>query len=396
MTSNQSPRATHAFATFLLVFIAACSSGGGNGGPTEPCRTCPDAALRLSLEFDAAARGLQPAGFRVQDLTRIDILVQGSTAAPQTITLTPPQEASFLPVLAGIYTISATAYMSDLILFTASNQVTIATGDTASVQLAMQAALGNVALEIDGEIAGAIEAVAGEDVPFVVRVRNLQGRPVPNSAVQIHTSGGFGQVAFTGNNATDALGEARGVIRAPHSGSVTGFSLIVDNRSISVPAGLAVDFATNVNNANSGIVELTPTGDFVIADGIARAEMLVSVRNATGEALEGIPVTATSSRNTGVDPNVDRILLLPGYDSGKTDAFGQFRFAITSTTSSFMQLDAQGRLFSARDAGHTFIPTTIQVFADGVAIDQRDVSFNSVVNPFGANLLATPQFLPAD
>jgi len=347
------------------------------------------------VEFDAAARGLQPAGFRVQDLTRIDLLVEGGGGAPKTIQLTPPQDASFLAVVPGSYTVTATAYQSDLVMFTGSSQVSVARGDTASVRLSMQAALGEVTFEIDGTTTGTVAATALQNVPFAVRVRNLQGRPVPNAAVQLRSTSGVGVIAFSGNNATDALGEVRGTIRAPQSGAMSGFTLTVDNRSVNIPAGLAIQFATAVDGFKSGISSVTPIG-LISADGVAQVEFTVVVRDSGGAALPDIPVSVTSSRNAGVDPNVDRITPMGESASGRTDAFGAFRFAVSSTTSGFMQLDAQGRLFSAKDAGRTFYPSTIRVVADGVAIDQRDITFNSVVWPNGAQFVITPQFLAAD
>jgi hypothetical protein len=390
--------APRALSVFFVLFAVSCSGSGGDP-PIPPCTTCPpppNAGLRLTVEFDAAARGLQPSGFRVQDLTRIDLLVEGGGGTPKTIQLTPPQEASFLAVVAGSYTVTAIAYQSDLVMFTGSSQVAVASGDTASVRLPMQVALGEVTFEIDGRTTGTVEAVALQDVPFVVRVRNLQGRPVPNAAVQLRSSNGIGVIAFSGNNATDAQGEVRGTIRAPRSGAMSGFTLTVDNRSVSVSTALAIQFATAVDAFQSEITALTPTGVPITNDGAAQAEFTVVVRNSAGAFLADIPVSATSSRNAGVDPNVDRIVPLPGYESGKTDAFGVFAFAVSSTTSGFMQLDNQGRLFSARDAGRVFHPSTIRVVADGVAIDQRDITFTSVVNPNAGNLLISPQFVPAD
>lgn len=382
-------------ASTLLVVMAACS-GGGPTPPTDcpPCPPLQNAALRLTVEFDAAAHGLVPAGFKVQDLTRIDLVVQSAASQPQTFSLTPPQNAAFVDVIAGSYTISATGYSTDLIMFTANGQVTVTPGDTANVQLAMQAALGAVEFLIDDKTTGTVDAVAGEEVPFIIRVRNLQGRLVPNAAVVLRSSGNFGAILVSGSDATDLQGEVRGTIRAPVSGAMSGFSLTVDGRSITIPTGLRVQFATAVDAGLSDITALTSS--FVTADGVDTAEFAVLIRNASGAPLPEVPVIPTSSRNVGVETNVDRFQPASGYESGKTDNFGIFRFRLTSTTSSFMQLDAQGRLYSAPDAGRVFHPATIRITADGVQIDQREVTFNSTVNPNGGGLVAAPQFVIAD
>jgi hypothetical protein len=399
MTLMETRRALpRALVAIVTLFVVACS-GGPDGPPTGCEPNCPptnNAALRLTVEFDDAARGLSQAGFRVQDLTRIDLLVEGGGGTPKTVQLTPPQDASFLAVVAGSYNVTATAYQADLVVFTATSQVSVAQGDTANVRLPMQAALGQVTFEIDGQTTGTIQATALQNVPFTVRVRNTQGRPIPNSAVQLRSTAGIGSIAFTNTNATDAQGEVRGTIRAPQSGSMSGFSLTVDNRTINLPGAMTIQFATAVDAGHSGITAVNPTGVLIPADGIEQVVFTVVVRDTGGTALADVPVTVTSSRNAGVDPNVDRIAPLPGFETGRTDALGRFIFRVTSTTSGFMQLDAQGRLFSARDSGPIFYPATIRVVADGVAIDQREITFNSVVNSFGAGMTAAPQFVTAD
>jgi hypothetical protein len=385
-------------ALFALIplLAAACSSSSGGD---EPCTTCPvptDAAIRLSLEFDAFSRGLDPAGFRFVDLSRIEVVIEGGTAGRRSLQLTPPQDAAFLDVHSGSYTISATGYQgADLTIFTAAPRtIVVVKGDTANVQLPMIAALGEVLFEVAGQRTGAIQAVAGQDVPFVISVKNTQGRPVPEAAITVaSSSGGFGGVLVEGTNDTDAEGRVRGVIRAPHSGIMGGFEVRVDGRPIPVGTGLRVEFASAVDASKSDITGLNKS--FLIADdGVDMAEFTVVVQNAEGNPLAGIPITATSSRNAGIDKSVDVIVPLPGFTSGKTDNFGRFSFGVRSTTSSFLEIDAEGRLFSRPDAGRVFHPATIRVIADGIQIDQRDITFNSVANPTGASIIATPQFVP--
>lgn len=378
----------------LIALVSYSCGGGGDGG----CPTCPppsDAALRIRLAFDAAARGLEPAGFRIEDMSRIDVSVVGGVQGDRTITLTPPQDATFLDVRAGSYVVSATGYQgTDLILFTSGGEaVNVIKGDTAEVTLEMAAALGEVALEVGGLRTGSIEAVAGEDVPFVVTVRNAQGRPVPDATVIVRSGSGFGAILAEGTDATDLEGKVRGVVRAPHSGVVGGFTVLVDDHPVPVPGTLQVEFATAVDPAQSQITTLSNPAP--LADGRNAAQFSIVVRNVEGEPLAGVPVTVSSSRNAGVDKSVDLVTPLPGFESGTTDDLGRFFFNVTSTTSFFMELDQEGRLFSRADAGRILHPAAIRIHADGVLVDQRNLDFVSVVNPTGAGLTIAPQFVPA-
>jgi len=80
-----------------------------------------------------------------------------------------------------------------------------------------------------------------------------------------------------------------------------------------------------------------------------------------------------------------------------TDSNGRFEFTVKTTTSSFLQLDDEGRLFTPASSGaRPFVPSTIQIVADGVLVEQRDVSFTSTINPAQGDLNATGQFIQAD
>ena len=396
MTSRLVRRAAlcSVFALFIFVsfLMTACSSSGVDGA----CTTCPvptNAALRMSVEFDAFSSGLEPSAFRFHDLSRIEIAIEGGSEGRQTLQLTPPQDAAFLDVHSGNYTISATGYLgTDLILFTAGPQsVTVVEGDTVDVPLDMVAALGEVVFEVAGQRTGTIHAVAGQDVPFVVSVKNTQGRPVPTAAIVVTSTTGFGTVQFEGTNDTDAEGRIRGSVRALQSGTMGGFEVRVDGRPVPLGSNMQVQFASAVDASRSDIVTVSRES-LIPADGADGTEFTILVQDVGGNPLAGVPVLATSSRNEGVDKNVDVFVPLPGYESGKTDNFGRFAFAIRSTTSSFMEFDAQGRLFSRTGSGTTFHSALIRVIADGIQIDQRPITFQPVTNSTGASMTISPQF----
>lgn len=383
-----------AILSVLIVSFAAC------GGGAADCTTCPspddDGALRLQIQFDAAARsGMDPAGFRLQDLDRVDLQVAG-TSESRELSLDPGQDRAFLSLIPGSYAITATAFgESDLVLFTAADKVTIFEGDTAETTLAMKPELGKVTLTIDGETSGTVEAVAGlEGLPFTVTVRNSQGQPVPGSTIGLKTADfDFGQVLFEGGNATNPQGRVTGTIRAAHSG-VVELTLSVDDRPVADPGPTRIEFATGVVAANSRITHLSPTGQLIFSDGQQRYEFTVVVQDARGNPLPGVPVNPESDRNIGVDPNVDIIVPAQGFESGTTDATGTFRFRVRTFTSSFLRLDEQGRLFSPPMAH--FVPSTIIVLADGVQIDQRQLTFNSTVNSSAGEFTVTDQFVTAN
>lgn len=385
----------------VLALGVACSGGSDDGCPTCPPPPSETGALRLEIEFDDAAKGgLQPAGFSVSDLERIDLVVAG-TGESITRTLKPSENRAFFELELGRYVVTATAMgPNDLELFGAVLDVTIAVGDTVDATLEMEPALGTVTFEVGGQTSGTVEAVAGEGVPFSVTVRNSQGRPVPGSSVRITRSDpDYGQVLFDGTNETDLQGRVTGLVNAAFSGSLD-LSVEVDRRPIPAPGPTRVEFVTGVSAAKSSITDvarsgtmLPPTGGNLVADGQARFEYTVEVRNKNGDPLPGVPVTPTSNRNAGVDPDVDIIEPANGYESGKTDANGVFRFRVRTFSSSFLFLNGDDRLESTNG---TFVPNVVEVVADGVGIDQRSQTWNSTVHPNLGGLNTSKRFVTAN
>lgn len=377
----------------VLGLVAACSGGGGSGD----CTTCPgeveNASLRLSIDYGSAPAGsLMPAGFRVQDVRRVDIAIVGS-AGEERLSLPAPIDAAFVTLAPGVYGIGAIAFGdSELVLFREETNVTLAAGDTVDIELDLEVALGPVTLTVNGRTDGRIEARAGDEIPFTVLVTNTAGRGVPNSLVALAPNPtGFASIELANDGRTDAAGAVSGLIRAPHSGQLT-FALRVDGLAVDAGSGIQLAFATSVSAGASTVT--IPGQTLLMANGGDFAEFEVVVRNRDDEVLAGVPVVVTSNRNTGVEPEVDVLRPLPGFESGKTDQAGIFRFQVRSTTSSFLRLNPEGRLFSPPLAG--FIPAAIEVRADGIIVGARTITFNSTVNPQRGNFTIAPQFLPAN
>lgn len=382
----------------LVSFLLACGGGGGGGG-NNACTTCPppvtDGTLRVSIQFDDAAKsGLQPAGFRLSDVDHIELSIAGAPTAEQI--LQPGQDKAIFDLTPGSYSISAKAVGdNELALFTASQDFSITLADTADVTLAMNPALGAVTLTVDGQSSGAVTGTAGEGVPFTVTVKNTQGAPVPDAAVVLKTTAsGYGQVLFDGGNATGSDGTVHGTITAPYHGALD-LSMTVDGRTIASPGPTHVEFVTGVDADKSAITQFTPTGTILLANGKDAYAVTVQIRNASGQPLPDVPVTVASNRNVGVEPDVDLIEPQNGYASRTTDATGLYRFRIRSNTSSFLQLNGEGVLTAEGNDGR-FLPSTIQIFADGVPVDQRAVSFNSTVDPANTQLTTSKQFVTAN
>ncbi|MDX1660636.1 MAG: hypothetical protein R3326_02500 [Gemmatimonadota bacterium] len=387
------------FSTFVLLGLAACSGGSGD----DECTTCPPpppetGALRLAITYESAALGLEPAGFRASDVERVELTVAGTNDAIDR-SLQPGVDRAFFELDPGPYSIAATGFgEGDLVLFKDAVEVTIAAGDTVDATIELEATLGQVALTIDGESSGTIDAVAGEGVPFTVLVRNEQGQPVPGSTIQLTRSNpDYGQVSFDGTTRTDAQGRVTGTINAPFSGEMT-LSLQVDGRAIPSPGPTRVVFATGVAAGNSRITAgPTYSGPRLsqrpVANGVGRFTFTVEVRDRDGDPLPGVPVNPISQRNSGVDPNVDIIAPANGFESGTTDQAGVYKFTVRSFTSSFFELNDEGRL---RSTDGTFVPDVIEIFADGVKIDQRALTWNSPVHPNRGDFSPNKQFVNAD
>lgn len=385
-------------ALLVLVGLAACSSGSDG-----ECTSCPPpppetGALRLDIGYEPAARDLAPAGFRAADVERVDLVVGGATQT-ENRSLEPGVNRAFFELEPGPYSVSATGFgANDLVLFTDALQVSIAVGDTAEAALELEATLGMVTLEIDGQTSGTVEAVAGEGVPFSILVRNEQNRPVPGATVRLTRSDpDYGQVVFDATTETNAQGRATGTINAAFSGEMT-LSLEVDGRPIPSPGPTRVVFETGVAAGNSRITSGptysgTQLNDNAVANGEGRFEVTVEVRNQGGDPLPGVPVTPRSLRNGGVDPNVDIIEPANGFESGKTDNDGVYRFTVRTFTSSFMQLNENGRL---RSTDGTFVPAVIEIVADGVKFDQRSLIWNSTVHPNLGDFTPDRTFADAD
>lgn len=381
---------------FLLLLTAFASGCGGGGG--SACTTCPSGgetgALRIAIDFDTgASSALQPAGFRPQDVRRVDVSIVGLDDAAS-LSLPAPIDVAFVSLKPGVYGIDATAYGdADLVLFSTETTVQVAAADTASLTLDLDAARGDVQLQVNGQGgSGRVRARAATDVPLSVTVFNSDGRPVPNSRIEVTTApAGFADLELENGGLTDAAGRLTGTLRVPHSGELR-LSLAVDGETVSAGTDLVLDFATAVNSTTSELSQ--PPQRLLVANGMDFQEYTMVVRNVDGEVLPDVPIQLSSNRNTGLDSNVDALLPLPGFESGVTNAQGEFRFQVRSFTSSFMRLDAAGRLFSPPQAG--FVDSTIEVFADGVLIGRRTLTFNSTVDPRQGGLNIAPQFVPAN
>ncbi len=392
---------------FLVLSLVLIVTGCSDSGDPQPCTSCPPppaetGAVRLDVAFDDAAKaGLETAGFSVQDLERIDLVVSGANGSVER-SLEPAQNRAFVGDLKpGPYLVTATAYgEADLVLFNDAVDVTVVAGDTASATMDMVAALGTVTLEIAGETGATVEGVAGEDLPFVVTVRNTQGRPVPGATVRLTKSTpDYGEVLFDGSTETNAQGQATGVIRAAFSGQMD-LSLEVDQRPVSSPGPSTVVFETAVVAARSDLGDPVvrgpaPFGNLPVADGEAGYEYVVQVRNADGNALPGVPVTPTSTRNLASGMEIDTFVPGNGYEDWKTDLNGTLRFKATTHSSSFLHVDEDGRLSSEGTNG-TFTPFQVVVVADGVEVGRDAVIFNSISASEGGSISAAPLLVDAD
>ncbi|HUP20316.1 MAG TPA: hypothetical protein VM778_10235 [Gemmatimonadota bacterium] len=375
---------------FAIPFVVAACSGSGPVDP-DPCPGCPpppvDGAIRLTIEYDDAARGgLQPAGFSLADLERVELTVSGGGQS-QHLSLPPNQTAAFMTLPPGSYNITASAFgENSLLLFFDDAQVTVVLGETVDVTLVMDDALGTVSIEIDARTTGPVNATAGEDLPLKITVRNIEGSLVPGAVVRVRPAvADYGNVSLTATDRTGLDGAVHGVIRAPFSGQMD-LLVDVDNRPVPNPVGPThIDFATGVSAANSRIILIEeterPAPSHPLANGSDTYTFTLQISNDGGEPLAGVPVRAVSSRNAGVVVNVDIIEPRVGFESWTTDVNGQLIFTIRSTTSSFLRLDEQGLLTSVNSGG-AFTPSSVEVFADEVLFDQRNtLIFNSVVDP---------------
>lgn len=379
----------------LFVLVALVSGCGGGGG--SACTTCPGGeetgALRIAIDFvTGTSSALQPAGFRPEDVRRVDVNIIGLDDAA-TLSLPAPIDVAFVSLKPGVYGINASAYGDgELLLFSQEATVQVAAADTANLTLDLDPARGDVQLQVNGQGSGRVSAKAATDVPLSVTVFNRSGRPVPGSRVEFTLApAGFADIELENDGLTDAAGTVTGTLRVPHRGDLR-LSISVDGETVSAGSDLEIDFATGVNSSTSEMSQ--PGQRLLIANGMDFQEYTLVVRNVDGEVLPDVPIQLTSNRNTGLDSNVDVLRPLPGFESGVTNAQGEFHFQARSFTSSFLRLGDDGRLFSPPQAG--FVDSTIEVFADGVLMGRRTLTFNSSVDPRRGGLNITPQFVPAN
>lgn len=372
------------FAALALPFLVSLSAcGGGSSGPCTTCPPPPPDTGTLSLEVGYEPAGdLVPAGFTAQDVDRVDVVVAGPNGQ-ETRSLEAPTNRAAFDLAPGQYSVSASAFGDGVLLFSDASQATVVAGETVTVALEMEAELGTVTLQIDGQTSGTVNAVAGEGVPFVVTVRNSQGQPVPGSTVRITKSDpNYGQVAFDGANETDAQGRAEGTINAAFSGELT-FSVEVDGRPISNPGATHIVFATGVaadhSTLGNPILRGPIINGFPIANGASELEYVVRVRNASGEALPGVPVTPTTNRNEATGMEIDLFEPANGFEDWKTGVDGTLRFTLRTFSSSFLHVE-NGRLTGEGNKGQ-FTPVQIIVSADGVEIGRHQTTFNSSITP---------------
>lgn len=404
MTHTATRRAVRGFALlFPLVLAAACSGTD----PVDPgCPTCPpdptDGALRLSIAYVGPQGALEPAGFRPTDVRTVEVTVQGG-AQSQHLSLGPTQNGVFLTLLPGTYSVTASAFGDgNILLFSDQAQVTVALADTVDVALEMVAEVGTITVDVDGRTSGMVPAVAGDDLPFTVTVRNTEGRVVAGSVVDVRSSNPtYADAAEQGSDVTDANGQVQGLIRAPYSGTIN-LSVTVDGRAIPNPvAPTGVTFTTGVSAGASTIVSAIPDPSFslLFADGQDTYTFTILVQNTHAEPLPRTPITVRSTRNAGVDPGVD--ILEPASGTWETDELGRLTFTVRSFTSSFFHLGDNGIITSQPSAQFPqgeFVPGVLTIEADGVEIGSRFFRWNSTAfpGPMSAELLADKAVVQAN
>lgn len=372
----------------LALLVAAC--GGDSAPPTQPEPVIEPGTVVLTIAYDQAAQsGLAPAGFKSRDVSVVEISIIGGLDGIESFSISGDQTATSRTLEPGEYTARAMAHdASGVLIFESSVAFVIESTLTTPATLAMEAAIGNVFFNVDGETSGIVTAVAPEPIPFSVVVLNTTNRMVSGSTVQVVTNpANFAEVEYANTNRTNAEGRVEGTITAPSSGTLN-LGLIVDGRPLPAASQIRIEYLTGVDGGASQV--LPANTPLIKADGIEVFTFTAIVQNGLGDRLPDTPVTVSSDRNSGVDPMVDIIEPASGYEDGRTDDNGQFRFNVRSFTSSFMRLDSEGILFSPSEAG--FVPSNILVVADGVAVADRNLTFNSVVDPDEGSIDATPQF----
>lgn len=387
MISSASRRAVRGFALlFPLVLAAACS---GTDIVDPGCPTCPpdptEGALRLSIAYVGPQGALEPAGFRPSDVRTVEVTVQGG-AQSQHLSLAPTQNGVFLDLLPGTYSVTASAFGDgNILLFSDQAQVTVILADTVNLTLEMVAQVGTITVDVDGRTSGMVPAVAGEDLPFTVTVRNTEGRVVPGAVVDVRSSNPtYADAAEQGSDVTDVNGQVTGLIRAPFSGTIN-LSVTVDGWAISNPvAPSGVTFASGVSAGASTIVQLIPhpSNSLLFADGQQTYSMTVLVQNTRGEPLPRTPITVRSTRNAGVDTGVD--ILEPASGTWETNELGLLTFTVRSFTSSFFHLGEDGIITSQPSAEFPqgeFFAGVVTIEADGVEIGSQFYRWNSTVFP---------------
>ncbi len=225
--------------------------------------------------------------------------------------------------------LSSTTAEVKTISMTVSNGETVVLSDRPSVEFIGDAA--NVAPGISTVTAdpGSGLLADGSDLSTItVTVLDANGNRVPGVAVQLAATG-------TGNTltqpaVTDSMGVATGTITSTVEETKTITATVDPGGTADVITQQAL-VAFGMITVDGGLSSVTVTPDFgILADGMAVADIVVTVRDQAGVAFAGQAVTlAVSGSNNVITPA-----------SGTTDADGVFTASVTSTTAGVKVVEA--------------------------------------------------------
>ncbi|HEY7529142.1 MAG TPA: Ig-like domain-containing protein [Gemmatimonadota bacterium] len=352
-------------AILLVLLVSACS---GSSGPE------PTGLLRVTAaDLDGASGALAPSGFEVADVSSFRIqLNRGPTIVVDSTFVRSGGLTQEFELRPDTYVVLVEAFQGDgVLLFTGVGQTALLADDTTDVAVDLDPSLGDVEVAIgDG---GAVVVPTNGTAPIRVTVRNSRGQPVAGARLGFSVvPSQAADVRFSGAPETGPEGTFQAVLdpagfegQAELRLTVDGIAAELDAATFSIVSPVDVQLSeVRVSN-----------GVRLSADGLSAAGIEVTVVDAQGAPLAGIPVVVQSSRNTPGNL-LDRIQL----ERSETDAAGRVEAALRTSSSSSLAGDA-----------------TIRVFADGKQLaDTGLVTFRSIVDAVGTRVLITPTTLEAN